>query len=125
LLSNTDAYLDDLGFAALDADAKLMPGYQAIVLPNASLDEYVGTYKVGDRRLLKIFRSDGQLLVQENGQGSIPIFPSAPNEFFAKAVRASASFTRDFDGSVNGFVLHQNGDHAARKLSASERPGNE
>lgn len=125
VLSNTDAYLDDLGFGALDPDAKLLPAYQAIVLPNASLDEYVGTYKVGDRLLLKIFRTNDQLLVQETGQGPIPIFPSAPNEFFARSVRASASFTRDPGGEVNGLVLHQNGDHAARKLSSSERPGSE
>jgi serine-type D-Ala-D-Ala carboxypeptidase/endopeptidase len=125
VLSNTDAYPDDLGFAALDPDAKLMPAYQAIVLPTTSLDEYVGTYKIGDRLLLKIFRNNGQLLVQENGQGSVPIFPSAPNEFFARAVRASASFTRDPDGAVNGLVLHQNGDHPGRKLAASEQPGNE
>jgi hypothetical protein len=57
-----------------------------------------------------------------SGQGVIPIFPSAPNEFFARAVRASASFTRDPNGVVNGLVLHQNGDHAAPKLSASELP---
>jgi serine-type D-Ala-D-Ala carboxypeptidase/endopeptidase len=124
VLSNSDAYPDDLGFAALDPDAKLSPAYQAIALPDASLDEYAGTYKVGDR-LLKIFRTNSQLLVQETGQGLIPIFPSAPNEFFARAVRASASFTRDAAGVVNGLVLHQNGDHAGRKLSASERPGSE
>lgn len=125
VLSNTDAYLDDLGFATLDPDARLMPAYQAIVLSNASLDEYVGTYKLGDQLLLKIFRSNDQLLVQKSGQGPIPIFPSAPNEFFAKALRASASFTRGPDGVVNGLVLHQNGDHVGRRLSALERPGND
>jgi D-alanyl-D-alanine-carboxypeptidase/D-alanyl-D-alanine-endopeptidase len=124
LLSNTDAYLDDLGFATLDPDARLLPAYKAIVLTNASLDEYVGTYKVRDQLVLNIFRSNDQLLVQQTGQGPIPIFPSAPNEFFAKAVRASASFTRDRDGVVNGLVLHQNGDHVARRLSAFERLGN-
>src|SRR6185295_9775552 len=72
--------------------------------------------------LLKIFRMNDGLLVQATGQGPIPIFPSAPNEFFAKAVRASASFTRDANGAVDGLVLHQNGDRAARKLPASEIP---
>ncbi len=125
VLSSTDAYLDDLGFAVLDPDARLLPAYQAIVLPSTSLDEYVGTYKVDGRILLKIFRTNDQLLVQETGQGPIPIFPSAPNEFFAKAARASASFTRDPTGVVNGLVLHRNGDHVARKSSASEQPANE
>jgi len=32
------------------------------------------------------------------------------------------SFARDPNGVATGFVLHQNGDHAAPKLSASELP---
>lgn len=122
VLSNTAVDLDDLGFATLNPSAPLSPAYKAIVLPNASLDEVVGTYKVTDKFLLKIFRMNDGLFVQATGQGPIPIFPSAPNEFFAKAVRASASFTRNPDGVVTGLVLHQNGDRAARKLSASEIP---
>jgi hypothetical protein len=114
--------LDDLGFATLNPAAPLSPAYKAIVLPGASLDEYVGTYKITDKFLLKIFHMNDGLFVQATGQGPIPIFPSAPNEFFAKAVRASASFTRNPDGVVTGLVLHQNGDRAARKLSASEIP---
>jgi D-alanyl-D-alanine-carboxypeptidase/D-alanyl-D-alanine-endopeptidase len=122
VLSNTAVDLDDLGFAALDAGARLSPAYKAIALPNASLDEYVGTYKVTDKFLLKILRMNDGLLVQATGQGAIAIFPSAPDEFFAKAVQASASFTRDPNGAVDGLVLHQNGDRTARKLSASELP---
>jgi hypothetical protein len=122
ILSNTAVDLDDLGFATLNPRVPLSPAYKAIVLPNASLDEYVGTYKVTDKFLLKIFRVNDGLFVQATGQGPIPIFPSAPNEFFAKVVNASASFTRGPDGVVTGLVLHQNGDRPARKLSASEIP---
>jgi CubicO group peptidase (beta-lactamase class C family) len=122
LLSNTAFDPDDLGFATLNPAVPLSPAYKATVLPSASLDDYVGTYKVTDKFLLKVFRENDGLFIQATGQGSIPIFPSAPNEFFAKAVRASASFTRDPNGVVTGLVLHQNGDHPARKLSASELP---
>jgi hypothetical protein len=122
ILSNTAFDADDLGFATLDSGVPLSPAYKAIVLPAASLDEYVGTYKITDKFLLKMFRVDDGLFVQATGQGSIPIFPSAPNEFFARAVRASVSFTRDPSGVVNGLVLHQNGDRSARKLGASELP---
>jgi D-alanyl-D-alanine-carboxypeptidase/D-alanyl-D-alanine-endopeptidase len=122
ILSNTAVDLDDLGFATLDAGARLTPADKAIVLPGASLDEYVGTYKLPDKLLLKVFRTNDGLFAKVTGQAAIPIFPSAPNEFFARAARASASFTRDPNGVVNGLVLHQNGDHAAPKLSASELP---
>ena len=118
----TGGYRSYLGFATLNPRVPLAPTYKAIVLPGTSLDEYVGTYKLADKFLLKVFRVDDALFVRATGQGPIPIFPSAPNEFFAKAVRASASFTRDPNGVVNGLVLHQNGDRPAPKLSASEIP---
>jgi CubicO group peptidase (beta-lactamase class C family) len=122
VLSNTAMDLDDLGFATLNPRVPLAPTYKAIILPSASLDDYMGTYKLADKFLLKVFRINDALFVQATGQGPIPVFPSAPDEFFAKAVRASASFTRDPNGVVNGLVLHQNGDRTAPKLSASEIP---
>jgi CubicO group peptidase (beta-lactamase class C family) len=122
ILSNTAIDLDDLGFATLSPRVPLAAVNKAIALPTASLDEYVGTYKLADKFLLKVFRVDDALFVRATGQGPIPIFPSAPNEFFAKAVRASASFTRDPNGVITGLVLHQNGDRTAPKLSASEIP---
>jgi hypothetical protein len=122
ILSNTAMDLDDLGFATLNPRVPLAPTYKEIVLPATSLDDYVGTYKLADKFLLKVFRINDALFVRTTGQGPIPIFPSAPDEFFAKAVRASASFTRDPNGVVNGLVLHQNGDRSAPKLNASEIP---
>jgi serine-type D-Ala-D-Ala carboxypeptidase/endopeptidase len=122
ILTNTATSADDLGFATLDANAPLAPTYKAIVLPSASLDDYVGTYKLADKFLLRVFRLNDELFAQATGQGAFPIFPSAPNEFFYKVVRANISFTRDPNGVVNGLVLHQNGDRSAQKLSASELP---
>jgi D-alanyl-D-alanine-carboxypeptidase/D-alanyl-D-alanine-endopeptidase len=122
ILSNTAMDADDLGFAALDADAPLAPAYKAIVLSNEQLNEYVGAYKLGDKFLLKVFRQNGELFAQATGQSAVPIFPFAPNEFFAKVAGISISFKRDANGLVDGLVLHQNGDRTAPKLNASELP---
>jgi serine-type D-Ala-D-Ala carboxypeptidase/endopeptidase len=116
ILTNTAASADDLGFATLDANAP------AIVLPGASLDGYVGTYKLADKFLLQVFRMSDGLFARATGQNAFPIFPSAPDEFFAKVAGISISFTRDSNGAVNGLVLHQNGDRSAPKLSGSELP---
>jgi CubicO group peptidase (beta-lactamase class C family) len=121
ILANTAADADDLGFATLDATAPLAPN-KAIVLPSASLDDYLGTYKLADKFLLKVFRMNDGLFAQATGQAAFPIFPSAPDEFFAKVAGISLSFTRNSNGAVTGLVLHQNGDRAAPKLSASEVP---
>jgi serine-type D-Ala-D-Ala carboxypeptidase/endopeptidase len=122
ILANTAVDADDLGFATLDADAPLAPAYRAIVLPSAELDDYVGTYKLADKFLLNVFRMNGGLFARATRQDAIPIFPSAPNEFFAKVAGISMSFTRDPNDVVTGLVLHQNGDRAAPKLSVSELP---
>jgi CubicO group peptidase (beta-lactamase class C family) len=122
VLSNTAVDADDLGFATLDADARLAPAQTAIALPSASLDEYVGTYKLAEGFLLNVSRLHDGLFAKASRQGAFPIFPSAPNEFFARVAGIRLSFTRDAQGAVNGLVLHQNGDRPAAKLSASELP---
>ena len=122
VLANTFADVDDLGFATLLTAAPLAPAFKAVTLPSASLKDYVGTYKLAENFLLRIFRDGDQLLAQATGQGAFPIFPSAPNEFFAKVGGISISFTRDAKGMVSGLVLHQNGDRAAPKTTAAELP---
>jgi CubicO group peptidase (beta-lactamase class C family)/ATP-dependent Clp protease adapter protein ClpS len=121
ILTNTSADPDDLGFATLDADAPLAPAYRAIVLPSALLDDYVGIYELSDKVLLMIYRSNGGLCAQATGQGPIHIFPSAPDEFFAKVAGISMTFNRNPEGAVDGLVLHQNGDRAApKRIKAKE-----
>jgi serine-type D-Ala-D-Ala carboxypeptidase/endopeptidase len=122
ILSNTAADADDLGFATLVAAAPLAPAFKAIVVPGALLDEYEGTYKLADTFLITVFRQNNGLFARATGQQAFPILPSAPNEFFGKVWGLRLTFTRDSDGVVDGLVLHQNGDHAARKLSVSELP---
>jgi serine-type D-Ala-D-Ala carboxypeptidase/endopeptidase len=123
ILTNTalDVFFD-LGVATLDLNAPLVPTYKAIVLPSASLDDYVGTYRLADKLLLTVFRLTGELFAQATGQVAFAILPFAPNEFFAKGTGTgiSMSFTRDPNGLVNGLVLHQNGDHEGPKLTVSE-----
>jgi CubicO group peptidase (beta-lactamase class C family) len=124
VLCNTVFDIDDLGFATLNPNARLRAAFKAVTLPDASLDDYVGTYRLTDKMLIKIFRmkdKDG-LFARATGQAAFPIFASAPNEFFARVGGISATFTRDGAGAVTGLVLHQNGDKPAPKLSAAELP---
>ncbi len=122
ILTNTAESADDLGFATLDATAQLAPVYKMVALPGASLDGYVGTYQLADKFLLQVFRMNDGLFARATGQNAIPIFPSAPDEFFAKVAGISISFRRDPGGAVSGLVLHQNGDRSAPRLSPSELP---
>jgi CubicO group peptidase (beta-lactamase class C family) len=123
VLTNAAEDIDDLGFATLDGEAPLEPAHKTVVVPAESLADYEGTYKLANKFLLTVFRTDDGLSVQATGQTAFPIFPSAPDEFFAKMASISISFTRNPSGAVSGVVLHQNGDHAAPKLRASDLPG--
>ena len=60
VLTNTAINIDDLGFATLDANAPIAPAYKAIDLPSASLDDYVGTYKLADKFLRLTRRALGE-----------------------------------------------------------------
>ncbi len=122
ILTNTSVGVDELGFAVLDPEAQLTPTRKAVSLPAASLDAYVGTYKLADNFLLKVFRDNGGLFAQATGQGPFPIYAFAPDEFFARVGAISITFRRGAKGEVNGLVLHQNGDRSAPKLSAGELP---
>lgn len=122
VLTDSAVDVDDLGFAALDDGAPLRASFKVAALPDASLDDYVGTYKLAAGFLLKIFRMPDGLYARATGQLAIPIFPTAPNEFFAKVAGISITFTRDGAGAVNGLVLHQNGEHPAAKFAANELP---
>jgi len=122
IMTNTAVPVDELGFAALDPDARLTPAHKAIALPASSLDAYVGTYKLADNFFVKFFRMGDGLFTQATGQGAFQVFPYAPDEFFARAGGISITFQRDAKGAVTGLVLHQNGDHAAPKLSSGELP---
>jgi serine-type D-Ala-D-Ala carboxypeptidase/endopeptidase len=120
ILFATAVHAGDPGLPAPDPNARAAD--RPMVLAAASLDDYVGTYKISDNLLLKVFRMDDGLFAQASGQNAFPIFPSATDEYYAKVAGISISFKRDGKGVVSGLVLHQNGDHPARKLAAAEIP---
>ena len=120
ILTNIQRSVDDLGFAALSADAKLPPPHVRIAMSPGQLEAYAGSYRLAPDFVLRIFRVKDQLYAQATGQGAQPIFPSARDEFFVNIVDASTSFQRDASGKVVSMILHQNGDHPAPRMSDAE-----
>jgi CubicO group peptidase (beta-lactamase class C family) len=120
ILTNAQQSVDDLGFATLLPDAKLASTETAIHLSKQALDTYTGSYQLAPHFILTVFRQGDQLLAQATGQGALPIYPGARNEFFAKIADIRITFERGSDGKVTGLVLHQNGDHRAPRISGDE-----
>ncbi len=120
ILTNIQQSVDDLGFAALLADAPLAPAEKQVTMSPSRLDAYVGDYQLAPGFILHVFRQDGQLLAQATGQGAFPIFASAADRFFARIADIRIDFQRDRQGKVASLVLHQNGhDRSARRMDAA------
>jgi hypothetical protein len=73
-----------------------------------------------DDFVITVILCDDRFYVQGTGQSALQIYPSGRDEFFVERSCISINFIRDETGTVNGLVLHQDGDYRARKLSAAE-----
>jgi D-alanyl-D-alanine carboxypeptidase len=82
---------------------------KAVELPPEMLDRYVGAYVLSPTFTLTITRQGDQLISQGTNQGPVPIYASAPGEFFSKIVNAKISFTQVGDAPATALVLHQGG----------------
>ena len=110
VLANGGGSVDGLAVHLIDA---AVPFQQTtlpaeIALTSQQLDEYAGAYANGST-VYTIKREGDQLLAQISGQQFARIYPSAKDHFFYKVVDAQLDATRDANGKVNAFVLHQDG----------------
>lgn len=91
-----------------------------VFVPQNILASYVGEYELRPTFVLNVTLEDDGLFVQATGQNRLPIFPESDTRFFARAVNAQFSFTRNEAGEVDGVMLHQGGRtaRAARRIAA-------
>ena len=94
-------------------------GRVAIKLPTATLDRYVGSYRVGDQSFyIDVKREGEQLFTRGTGQPWAELFAERENLFFLKGVDAQVEFANDGTG---GATLHQGGrDQALTRVDPSE-----
>jgi CubicO group peptidase (beta-lactamase class C family) len=84
------------------------PERTEITVAEEILRDYVGEYQMPEMSIV-ITLEDGRLHAQPSGQQKIPLFAETDDMFFARAVNAQVSFTRDSSGEVTALVLHQGG----------------
>lgn len=81
----------------------------ALELDVATLERFVGHYKLGDASVLKVTRNGTQLSAQLTGQPSVEIYPETVNRFVYKVVKASLEFQGEPGSPATATVLRQNG----------------
>ena len=116
VLSNrfTEAGVDDIGRHLLDPTAPLLQPPAArkeISVDPKVLESYAGVYELMPNVRFNVTVENGHLFAQLTGQPKFELFPSGEKEFFYKVVDAQITFGDD------GLVLHQNGDHPAKRIS--------
>jgi hypothetical protein len=107
--SCTAADANDLGFATLDVTSPPAPTYKAIVLPIASLGDYVGTYRFNSGAVVDFTLKGDHLEAQITAQPAFQIFASAKDKYLITFAYAHLEFERDAGGKIVAAVLHQNG----------------
>ena len=121
VLTNVSGDLSEIARAALlGADITSLSAPQQVSLAPEVLVGYVGRYRLAPGFELAVRLAGGELQVQATGQPSLPVFASAPEEFYYKVVDARLSFHRDEAGKVDSVVLHQNGRDMLAPRIASE-----
>ena len=93
---------------------------QAVSLPRATLETYVGSYEIPNRagRGLTVTLEDDQLMGQPMGGPKMALFAEAEGKFFFKAAAAQAEFVKDPAGTVTHVILQV----AGRDTKAVRQP---
>lgn len=115
ILANTDAKLEDLGFAALVSDVPLSSPRKPVAIAPKRLGQFEGSYTFSDNTVIRLFRDDDALYALRPDQGAYPLYYSGADTVFARADDVSFSFTRSSSGVITGLVMQQNGDRPAAR----------
>jgi uncharacterized protein (TIGR03435 family) len=90
--------------------------HKEITINPKLLDGYTGKYELAPGFILTITREGDRLNTQATGQGIVPIFPESERDFFVKTFDAQMTFVTDSNGRATEVILHQNGDHPAKRV---------
>ena len=90
--------------------------HKEVAIDPKILDNYVGSYELAPNFILTVTREGDHLFTQATGQGKVEVFPESDHDFFLKAIDAQITFETDSQGKATALVLHQGGDHPARRI---------
>lgn len=84
----------------------------------ASFDAFTGRYELEEVPgfVIRFWREDEKYMAQATGQPAFEIVPISPNGFKFIVVPATITFNLGESGKAESIMLHQNGDHPAKRL---------
>lgn len=79
-------------------------------------DAYTGRYELTTNFIITISKDNNHLFAQATRQQKFKIYPESETKFFYKVVDAQITFVKNDKGVVEKLILHQNGEHHAKKI---------
>ena len=79
-------------------------------------DGYAGSYQLAPNFISTVTREGDHLFVQATGQPKVEVFPEGDHDYFYKVVDAQLTFVTDSQGKATELILHQGGDHPAKRV---------
>jgi CubicO group peptidase (beta-lactamase class C family) len=79
-------------------------------------DGYAGKYELAPGFILTVTREGNHLFAQATDQQKAELFAESAKDYFLKVVDAQITFVTDSQGRATELILHQNGDHPAKRL---------
>jgi CubicO group peptidase (beta-lactamase class C family) len=111
LANSSDEHFESLALhlaqawsAAPAAPMKLRP---TATLDPAKLDDYVGTYPITAKYMMKVTKVGKHLRLEAPGQKPMTLWPESPDKFYMRVIDAKASFERDAGGKVVAMLVSQ------------------
>lgn len=89
---------------------------EEIPLDSAILRDYEGAYELAQGVAITVSVRESQLFIQVTGQQALPAFAMDTDRFFLRVVDAEIEFLRDDSDAVHELILHQAGEHRARRM---------
>ena len=87
-----------------------------IHVDSEDLKAYEGQYQLAEGVAMTVTVRGSQLFIQVTGQTAFPAFAMDTDRFFLKVVDAEIEFLRNDSGAVHELILHQAGEHRAKRI---------
>lgn len=92
--------------------ARRLPDEKIVTVDPATLDRYIGRYKLNDNITVSIIKEDNKLFAHPTGQQKLELSPLSDTEFVILQINARLSFVQGTDGKATGIKLNMNGQNS-------------
>ena len=100
----------------MEGDIPKPKEHKEITVDPKLFDGYVGNYQLAPNFILTVTREGDTFSCKPPGNRTSKIFPEGDREFFYKVVDAQITFVTDGKGKATELILHQGGDHPAKRV---------